>query len=125
MRLEHDARALRRASDPKEFGRVAVLLGGDSTERDISLLSGNAVLASLERRGVDAHAFDPRERALPTLLTEHFDRVWIALVIQILKQPLRLLVNASLCPLGDQAGCWSLAELPVNLLVLLPSGFIV
>jgi len=79
MRLKHDARALHRVSDPKEFGRVAVLLGGDSTEREISLLSGNAVLASLKRRGVDAHAFDPRERALPMLLSESFDRVWIAL----------------------------------------------
>jgi D-alanine-D-alanine ligase len=79
MRLKHDASALRKATDPKEFGRVAVLLGGDSTEREISLLSGNAVLAGLKRRGVDAHAFDPRERSLATLLTEHFDRVWIAL----------------------------------------------
>jgi D-alanine-D-alanine ligase len=54
-------------------------MGGDSTEREISLLSGNAVLAGLKRRGVDAHAFDPREQALPALLAERFDRVWIAL----------------------------------------------
>ena len=47
---------------PREFGKVAVLLGGDSSEREISLLSGNAVLAALQRRGVDAHAFDPAER---------------------------------------------------------------
>ena len=40
-----------------------MLLGGDSSEREISLLSGNAVLAALKRRGVDAHAFDPGERA--------------------------------------------------------------
>jgi D-alanine-D-alanine ligase len=79
MRLRHDPRALHKATDPGEFGRVAVLLGGDSTEREISLLSGNAVLASLQRRGVDAHAFDPRDRALPLLLAEGFDRVWIAL----------------------------------------------
>jgi D-alanine-D-alanine ligase len=65
------------ATDAKEFGRVAVLLGGDSSEREISLLSGNAVLASLKRRGVDAHAFDPREQALTKVLD--FDRVWIAL----------------------------------------------
>jgi len=38
---------------------VAVLFGGDSSEREISLLSGNAVLDALKRRGVDAHAFDP------------------------------------------------------------------
>jgi D-alanine-D-alanine ligase len=79
MRLKYDAKAMRRAADAKEFGRVAVLLGGDSTEREISLLSGNAVLAALKRRGVDAHAFDPRDQALQTLLPQGFDRVWIAL----------------------------------------------
>jgi len=79
MRLKHDSSAMRRAADAREFGRVAVLMGGDSTEREISLLSGNAVLAGLKRRGVDAHAFDPREQALPALLAERFDRVWIAL----------------------------------------------
>jgi D-alanine-D-alanine ligase len=78
-RLKQDPSAMRRAADAREFGRVGVLLGGDSTEREISLLSGNAVLAGLKRRGVDAHAFDPREQALPTLLSERFDRVWIAL----------------------------------------------
>ena len=79
MRLHYDPTAMRRTTDAREFGRVAVLLGGDSTEREISLLSGNAVLAGLERRGVDAHAFDPRDQALPKLVEEHFDRVWIAL----------------------------------------------
>ncbi len=77
MRLKTDNAALHRATDAKEFGRVAVLLGGDSTEREISLLSGNAVLAALRRRGVDAHAFDPREASLPKVA--EFDRVWIAL----------------------------------------------
>jgi D-alanine-D-alanine ligase len=75
MRLKTDI--LHRATAAKEFGRVAVLLGGDSTEREISLLSGNAVLAALQRRGVDAHAFDPREASLPTVA--EFDRAWIAL----------------------------------------------
>src|SRR5437879_5815874 len=79
MRLEHDRTWLRRVTAAQEFGRVAVLFGGDSSEREISLLSGNAVLAALQRRGVDAHAFDPRERALPTLLEERCERVWIAL----------------------------------------------
>ena len=79
MRLKQDSGALRRVTDARQFGRVAVLLGGDSSEREISLLSGNAVLAGLKRRGVDAHAFDPREQALQTLLSESFDRVWIAL----------------------------------------------
>jgi D-alanine-D-alanine ligase len=77
MRLEYDPTGLRRVSDAKEFGRVAVLLGGDSSEREISLLSGDAVLAALQRRGVDAHAFDPRDGHLASVLD--FDRVWIAL----------------------------------------------
>jgi D-alanine-D-alanine ligase len=61
------------------FGKVAVLLGGESAEREISLMSGNAVLAALRERGVDAHAFDPRERPLFDLQRERFDRVFIAL----------------------------------------------
>ena len=77
MRLKTDSTALRTVTHANEFGRVAVLLGGDSTEREISLLSGNAVLAALKRRGVDAHAFDPRETSLPKVVD--FDRVWIAL----------------------------------------------
>lgn len=71
--------ANRRASGPKDFGKTAVMLGGDSSEREISLLSGNAVLAALKRRGVDAHAFDPKDRPLQALRSEGFDRVWIAL----------------------------------------------
>jgi D-alanine-D-alanine ligase len=69
----------RRVRDPKDFGKVAVLLGGDSTEREISLLSGNAVLAALMRRGVDAHPFDPGLRPVQALVSESFDRAWIAL----------------------------------------------
>jgi D-alanine-D-alanine ligase len=79
MRLVYDPTAMKRAAEPKEFGRVAVLFGGDSSEREISLLSGNAVLASLKRSKVDAHAFDPRDKPLTRLLEERFDRVWIAL----------------------------------------------
>jgi D-alanine-D-alanine ligase len=79
MRLQYDPTWGSSVSDPKDFGRVAVLFGGDSSEREISLLSGDAVLAALQRRGIEAHAFDPRERALATLLDERFDRVWIAL----------------------------------------------
>src|SRR6202789_75104 len=69
----------RRAQSATDFGKVAVLLGGDSTEREISLLSGNAVLAALLRRGVNAHAFDPQDRPVQNLASEGFDRVWIAL----------------------------------------------
>jgi D-alanine-D-alanine ligase len=79
MRLAYDRASARHVSDPKEFGRVAVLLGGDSSEREISLLSGSAVLAALDRRGVDAAAFDPREHSLSELSEQRFDRVWIAL----------------------------------------------
>jgi D-alanine-D-alanine ligase len=62
-----------------EFGKVAVLMGGPSSEREISFLSGNAVLAALVAAGVDAHAFDPRDRQLFDLRREGFDRVFIAL----------------------------------------------
>src|SRR5438034_1047303 len=79
MRLSYEPRQLRRVTAAGEFGRVAVLFGGDSSEREISLLSGNAVLAALGRRGVDAHAFDPRDAALSDLIARRFERVWIAL----------------------------------------------
>ena len=62
-----------------EFGKVAVLMGGPSSEREISFLSGKAVLAALVAKGVDAHAFDPKERPLADLAREGFDRVFIAL----------------------------------------------
>jgi D-alanine-D-alanine ligase len=55
---------------------VAVLLGGDSSEREISLLSGNAVLAALKRRRVDAHAFDPRDLPVEALRSGGFDRAF-------------------------------------------------
>jgi D-alanine-D-alanine ligase len=61
------------------FGKVAVLLGGRSAEREISLLSGNGVLQALRSRGVDAHAFDPAERDLSELKTGGFMRCFIAL----------------------------------------------
>ncbi|MCC6924150.1 MAG: D-alanine--D-alanine ligase [Nitrosomonas sp.] len=61
------------------FGKVAVLLGGRSAEREISLQSGQAVLAALRRSGVDAHPFDPAEKPLAALLDERFDRAHIAL----------------------------------------------
>jgi D-alanine-D-alanine ligase len=61
------------------FGKVAVLLGGKSAERAVSLKSGSMVLHALRERGVDAHAFDPAERGLDALLGERFERVFIAL----------------------------------------------
>ena len=62
-----------------KFGKVAVLLGGSSAEREISLMSGNGVLNALKARGVDAHAFDPAERDLFDLRREGFARCFIAL----------------------------------------------
>ena len=62
-----------------DFGKVAVLLGGPSAEREISLMSGNAVLEALRSRGIDAHAFDPLERPLFELQIEGFKRAFIAL----------------------------------------------
>ena len=65
--------------DARALGKVAVLLGGSSAEREISLLSGNGVLAALQSLGVDAQAFDPAQRDLGDLKREGFDRVFIAL----------------------------------------------
>ena len=61
------------------FGKVAVLMGGRSAEREISLKSGTMVLAALKRKGVDAHAFDPREQSIEQLVAQRFQRVFIAL----------------------------------------------
>ena len=61
------------------FGKVAVLLGGPSAEREVSLRSGGMVLAALKRKGVDAHAFDPQVERLEQLIAQRFDRVFIAL----------------------------------------------
>jgi D-alanine-D-alanine ligase len=61
------------------FGKVAVLMGGQSAEREISLLSGNGVLAALLSRGVDAHAFDPAQQNMGELKDAGFDRCFIAL----------------------------------------------
>ncbi len=61
------------------FGKVAVLMGGPSAEREISLISGKAVLEALRSKGVDAYAFDPKERDLFDLRREGFGRAFIAL----------------------------------------------
>jgi D-alanine-D-alanine ligase len=66
-------------SIPASFGKVAVLFGGRSAEREVSLKSGAAVLAALLKSGVDAHAFDPAQRDLSELKKEKFDRVFIIL----------------------------------------------
>lgn len=62
-----------------KFGKIAVLFGGSSSEREVSLMSGKGVLAALISRGVDAHAFDPAERDLALLKPEGFTACFIAL----------------------------------------------
>jgi len=64
---------------PGEFGKVAVLMGGRSAERAVSLKGGAMVLDALRRKGIDAHAFDPRKRGLGAFMRERFDRAFIAL----------------------------------------------
>ncbi|MEB2608575.1 D-alanine--D-alanine ligase [Burkholderia cenocepacia] len=65
--------------DPKRFGKVAVLFGGESAEREVSLTSGRLVLQGLRDAGVDAHPFDPAERPLSALKDEGFVRAFNAL----------------------------------------------
>ena len=65
--------------DPQSLGKVAVLFGGSSAEREVSLMSGTGVLEALKSRGVDAHAFDPAQRELADLKREGFARCFIAL----------------------------------------------
>jgi D-alanine-D-alanine ligase len=79
MRLKFDPSAAREAATAAEFGQVAVLFGGSSTEREISLRSGNAVLEALRRRGVDARPFDPASTPLAELPRAGFTRAFIAL----------------------------------------------
>ncbi|MBV2164193.1 MAG: D-alanine--D-alanine ligase [Comamonas sp.] len=61
------------------FGKVAVLMGGSSSEREVSLMSGQGVLQALRSQGVDAHAFDPAEQDLCALKAQGFERCFIAL----------------------------------------------
>ena len=65
--------------DPKRFGKVAVLLGGTSAEREVSLKSGAMVLSALCSQGVDAHPFDPSLRPIEDLTREGFARAFISL----------------------------------------------
>lgn len=65
--------------DVQALGKVAVLMGGSSSEREVSLMSGSGVLQALRSQGVDAHAFDPAERDIGELKKEGFARCFIAL----------------------------------------------
>src|SRR6202162_6548057 len=79
MRLRYDPKGWQSVQQASQFGRVAVLLGGTSSEREVSLIGGEAVRSALERRGLDVIGFDPGERSLTELLALRIDRVWIAL----------------------------------------------
>ena len=70
---------MRMNAHPSHFGKVAVLMGGRSAEREISLMSGHGVLEALRSQGIDAHAFDPAGRDLGDLKKEGFARCFIAL----------------------------------------------
>lgn len=63
----------------RDFGKVALLFGGRSAEREISINSGKAVLAALQKCDVDVHPFDPAEQPMEALLQQKFDRAYIAL----------------------------------------------
>ena len=65
--------------DAKAYGKVGVLFGGRSAEREVSIMSGTGVAKALQSKGVDAHLFDTGERSLAELAAEKFDRVFIAL----------------------------------------------
>ena len=90
-RGDHDGRGLDRAgartacrrrggmTDATSLGKVGVLFGGRSSEREVSIMSGTGVLNALRSRGVDAHAFDPGRQTLAELEAARFDRVFIAL----------------------------------------------
>jgi D-alanine-D-alanine ligase len=66
-------------SSAASFGKVGVLFGGKSSEREVSIMSGTGVLNALKSRGVDAHSFDPGLQSLAELEAARFDRVFIAL----------------------------------------------
>ncbi len=75
----HDTAAAKGGVSPARFGKVAVLFGGASNEREISIMSGTGVLKALQSKGVDAHAFDPSVRDLADLKREGYARCFIAL----------------------------------------------
>jgi D-alanine-D-alanine ligase len=67
------------STDIKALGKVGVLFGGRSAERDVSIMSGTGVLKALQSKGIDAHAFDPGTQSLAELAVQGFNRVFIAL----------------------------------------------
>ncbi len=68
-----------RIENAEQFGKVAVLMGGDSAEREVSLMTGQAVLEALLRKGIDVHPVDASGDLFSVLPRERFDRAWLAL----------------------------------------------
>jgi D-alanine-D-alanine ligase len=68
-----------RIENAEQFGKVAVLMGGDSAEREVSLMTGKAVLKALLRKGIDVHPVDAVGDLFSVLSRDRFDRVWLAL----------------------------------------------
>ena len=64
---------------PIDFGKVLVIYGGNSNEREVSLNSGKAVLEALKSKGIDAYEWDPKDKPFYKLIENNFDRAWIAL----------------------------------------------
>jgi D-alanine-D-alanine ligase len=79
LRNNHVPSHVKNMSNQPKIGKTAVLYGGASSEREVSLMSGQGVLAALRGKGVDAHPFDPAERDLGELKKEGFERCFIAL----------------------------------------------
>ena len=109
-------------TDAKEFGKVAVLMGGQSAEREVSLNSGKAVLAGLQRGGINAHAVDPGDNIVEDLKSGQFDRAFIILhgrggedgVIQAVLETLAIPYTGS----GVQASALAMDKLRTKLLWL-------
>jgi D-alanine-D-alanine ligase len=119
------------------LGKVAVLMGGDSAEREISLLSGHGVLQALQSEGVEAYAFDPSQRDLSDLKRERFDRCFIALhgrrgedgtvqgALELLRIPYTgsgVLASAIAMDKVMTKRVWSAAGLPMPRQVVLEAG---
>ncbi len=124
--------------DPKAMGRVAVLMGGQSAEREISIRSGTSVLAALLRQGVDAISFDPKDRPLQELIAEKVDRVFIALhgrygedgtvqgALELLKIPYTgsgVMASSIAMDKIVTKRLWSTMKLPTPAFAMLQAGF--
>lgn len=124
--------------NPKAMGRVAVLMGGQSAEREISIRSGTSVLAALLRQGVDAFSFDTKTRPLQDLVIEKVDRVFIALhgrygedgTVQGALELLRIPYTGSGVMASSIAmdkivtkRLWSTMDLPTPAFAMLQAGF--